>query len=118
MSLISELAATPGVLAAGEYSFRGDRFHFEGDMDDELARMASIMCRATSMGVHMQADMMSQFAEKCGWVPVRGWMVKEKNYSVCVVANYFCFLDHNNASVNDVVNKMQATLGEPGIDMV
>ena len=47
MSIVPELAAMDGVIAAGEYSYRGDRFTCEGQMTDEMARMASIMCRAT-----------------------------------------------------------------------
>ena len=40
MSLIDELSAMPGVIAAGEYSYRGDRFSCQGQLDDEKARMA------------------------------------------------------------------------------
>ncbi|MBD3670633.1 MAG: DUF2173 family protein [Gammaproteobacteria bacterium] len=112
MSLVSELASTPGVLAAGEYSFRGDRFSYEGMMDNEQARLASIMCRATTMATHMQTDMMDQFAESCGCAPSRGWIVKGRDYSVCVIANFFCFVDNHNASINDVVKKMRTSIGD------
>ena len=37
MSIVSELAAMDGVIAAGEYSYRGDRFTCEGDMTSEMA---------------------------------------------------------------------------------
>ncbi|HHQ42863.1 MAG TPA: DUF2173 family protein, partial [Chromatiales bacterium] len=40
MSLISELADMPGVIAAGEYSYRGDRYVCRGRLDDEDARRA------------------------------------------------------------------------------
>jgi roadblock/LC7 domain-containing protein len=118
MNLISELASTPGVLAAGEYSYRGDRFSYEGNIDSEQARLASIMCRATTMATHMQTDMLSQFAENCGCSPSRGWVVKGKDYTVCVMLNVFCFVDNKNASINDVVKKMQAGLGDKTPDMV
>jgi len=118
MNLVSELASTPGVLAAGEYSYRGDRFHYEGKMDNEQARLASIMCRATTMGVHMQADMLAQFAEDCGCAPARGWLVKGKAYSVCVVAQYFCFIDNSGASINEVMGKMRSSVGDATPDKV
>lgn len=106
MSVISELAATPGVIAAGEYSYRGDRFAYEGQLDEEKARWASIMCRATTMGVHMQAEIMGSFAPDCGCMPSRGWMVHGRDYSVCVIANVFCFVDNSATSVSTVMRLM------------
>ncbi len=118
MSLISELAATPGVLAAGEYSYRGDRFSYEGKLDADTARMASIMCRATTMGVAMQTDMMSQFAESCGCIPARGWLIRGHEYSVCVMANVFCFIDNRSSSINDIVNMMRERIGDKPADLI
>jgi len=107
MNLINELAGLSGVIAAGEYSYRGDRFSCEGQLDDEKARMASIMCRATTMAVHMQADMMKSLNTDCGCAPARGWMVRGQNFSVCVIANYFCFVDNSAASINEVMQIMR-----------
>lgn len=103
MSLIQNLSRMPGVLAAGEYSYRGDRFTFAGQLTDELARMASIMCRATTMASHMQVDMMKSLGADCGCAPARGWMVRGQQFSVCVIGNTFCFLDHRAANLNEVM---------------
>ena len=108
MNIISELATMPGVIAAGEYSYRGDRFSYEGHLDEEKARMASIMCRATTMAVHMQMDMIKNLGYECGCTPSRGWMVRGDHFSVCAIANYFCFIDNNAASINEVMNLMRA----------
>jgi len=110
MSLLADLAATPGVIAAGEYSYRGDRFTYKGHLDDETARMASIMCRATTMGVHMETAMMNKLHDCCGVAPARGWAVKGPQFTVCVVANVFCFLDNRGASLNQVLGMMQERL--------
>lgn len=107
MSLVDELAAMPGVIAAGEYSYRGDRFSYQGKLDEEQARMASIMCRATTMAVHMQADMMKGLGSDCGCAPARGWVVQGQQFSVCVIANVFCFLDKQFASLNAVMQLMR-----------
>lgn len=107
MSIITELAMTPGVMAAGEYSYRGDRFSFEGNLDEEKARMASIMCRATTMAVHMQIDMLKSLKADCGSAPARGWVVKGEQFTVCVIANVFCFLDNNSASLNEILEYMR-----------
>ncbi len=107
MSIISELAAVRGVVAAGEYSYRGDRFTFEGQLDEDKARMASIMCRATTMAVHMQVDMMKGLGRDCGCAPARGWVVRGARFSVCVIANVFCFVDNEAASLNEVLELMR-----------
>ena len=106
VDIISELASQPGVIAAGEYSYRGDRFSYKGHLDEEKARMASIMCRATTMAVHMQADMVKSLGYDCGCAPARGWMVHGQKFSVCVIANVFCFVDNVHASVNDIMRTM------------
>ena len=106
MNIITELASQRGVIAAGEYSYRGDRFSYEGQLDDEKARMASIMCRATTMAVHMQTDMMHSLKSACGCAPARGWVVRGKQFSVCVIANVFCFIG-SDGSLDDIVKLMR-----------
>lgn len=108
MSLIKTLSQLPGIVAAGEYSYRGDRFSYEGKLNAELARMASIMCRATTMASHMQVDMMKSLGSDCGCAPARGWMVRGDRFSVCVVGNVFCFIDNTQANLNEVMRMLQA----------
>ena len=118
MSIIAELAMTPGVIAAGEYSYRGDRFSYEGNLDEEKARMASIMCRATTMAVHMQMDMLKSLNADCGGAPARGWMVKGEQFTVCVIANVFCFVDNTSASLNEVMEYMRDNVAGQEGDMI
>lgn len=106
MNIITELASQNGVIAAGEYSYRGDRFSCEGQLDDEKARMASIMCRTTTMAVHMQTDMMESLKAACGFAPARGWVVRGRQFSVCVIANVFCFVN-SDGSIDDIVKLMR-----------
>ena len=68
--------------------------------------MASIMCRATTMAVHMQVDMIKSLGKDCGCAPARGWAVKGTQFSVCVIGNTFCFLDNTTASINQVMQFM------------
>lgn len=110
MPLLDQLAALPGVVAAGEYSYRGDRFSYQGRISEEHARMASIMCRATTMGVHMQADIMAGSYPACGVAPAGGWIVRGPLFTVCAMANVFCFLDNNQASLNAVMGKLREQL--------
>jgi len=106
MNIITELVSLNGVIAAGEYSYRGDRFSCEGQLDSEKARMASIMCRATTMAVHMQTDMMKSLKADCGCAPARGWVVRGQQFSVCVIANVFCFVN-SHGSIDDIIKLMR-----------
>lgn len=118
MDIISELASMPGVIAAGEYSYRGDRFSYQGHLDNEQARMASIMCRATTMSVHMQAEILESFCEDCGLTPSRGWMVSGPGMTVCVYTNVFAFIDNSQASKNDVMAFLSEKLADNTDDLV
>lgn len=118
MSVISDLVSRPGVIAAGEYSFRGDRFSYEGNMTDEMARMASIMCRSTSLGVHMEADMLSKAFPGTGLTPGKGWAMRGPEYSVCVMSNVFCFMQNGQKAFDDTVHYMINELKSTSDDLV
>ncbi len=118
MGTITQLLAQPGVIAAGEYAYRGDRFSYRGDLTEEHARMASIMCRATTMGINMEGRMLEAFHPNSGLQPPRGWMVHGPDYTVCVIANVFCLLDNAKASINDVVGFMRQTLAHMPADLI
>ena len=113
MSVLLELSGQPGFIAAGEYSYRGDRFSFKGQLTDDMAKMASIMCRATTMSEHMQCGMLESFCPECGVMPPRGWIVRGPSFTVCNMANVFCFLDNSKSSVNDVLAVMKRYLCKP-----
>lgn len=116
--LLAELLNQPGVIAAGEYSYRGDRFSYKGEINDEMARMAAIMCRATSMSEHMQVGMLEQFCPECGGSPPKGWIVRGPMFTVCNVANVFAFLHNQAASLNGVMALMQKRLADAPTDLV
>lgn len=118
MTLIDQLAAMQGVFAAGEYSYRGDRFSYQGQISEEQARMASIMCRATTMGVHMQADILAGSHPECGVAPAGAWIVKGPQFTVCVMANVFCFMDNTHASLNTVMGKLREQLADASQDLI
>ena len=119
MSIVSDLVSKPGVIAAGEFSFRGDRFAFKGNLTEEWARMASIMCRATLMGATMQGRMVSRIAgDGAGLSPVRGWFVTGPEYTICAVANVFCMLDNTGASLNVIMAELMERLADAPVDLV
>jgi roadblock/LC7 domain-containing protein len=113
MRIISQLMQIPGVIAAGEYAYRGDRYSYEGNLPPEYARMASILCRANTLSMNMQVELFSSFApEDCGCKPLQGWIVRGRDLSVCVVGNIFCFCQNTPGLLNDVMTIMRAKVGD------
>ena len=118
MSIVNELSMKPGVITAGEYAYRGDRFSYKRGLTEEHARMASIMCRATTMSVNMEGGMIASLWPQSGLQPVHGWVVKGPRNTVCVVANVFCFIDNEKASLNKILDFMRRALVNETMDLV
>lgn len=118
MHIIKQLMAIPGVIAAGEFAYRGDRFSYQGALTDEYARMASILCRANTLSVNMQSEIVDSFAENCGCRPVQGWIVRGAQVSVCVIGNYFSFIENRPELLNDVMTIMRAKVGDVHDDLL
>lgn len=119
MSIVADLIEKPGVVAAGEYAFRGDRFSYRGALTEKYARMASIMCRATTMSANMESAMIASFRPNSGvQPPVHGWMMRGPDYTVCVVANVFCLLDNEKGSVNHVFGFMRQALAHETLELI
>lgn len=110
MSIVTDLLAKPGVIAVGEYAYRGDRFSYRGALTEEHARMASIMCRATTMSVNMEGAMLEALQPGSGLHPPRGWVVRGPKHTVCVVANVFCLVENAQGSINDIAGFMRQAL--------
>lgn len=118
MKIITDLMAQPGVIAAGEYAYRGDRFSYRGALSEEHARMASIMCRATTLSANMESRMLEAFQPDNGLQPPRGWMVHGPDHTVCVIANVFCLLDNTQGSINHIVSFMRQSLAHVPADLI
>ena len=112
MHIAKQLMAIPGVIAAGEYAYRGDRYTYEGNLTDEFARMAAILCRANTLNTSMQAEIFSSFSEHCGCRPLQGWVVRGRQVSDCAVGNFFCLLENRQGVMNDVMTVMRAKVGD------
>jgi roadblock/LC7 domain-containing protein len=112
MSFYADLASLEGVIAAGEYSYRGDRYNYRGQLSEEMARMASIMCRATTMSTHMQSDIICTHINRkdCPFNEAHGWIVRGPLFSVCVMANVFCFVANRPGVLNAVFARMREKL--------
>ncbi len=118
MHIVKQLMAIPGVIAAGEYAYRGDRFSYQGALTDEFARMASILCRANTLSVNMQCEILDSFSENCGCRPTQGWIVRGAQLTVCAVGNYFSIIENRDDLLNDVMTIMRAKVGDVQDDLL
>lgn len=118
MHIAKQLMAIPGVIAAGEYAYRGDRYSYEGGLTNEYARMAAILCRANTLNASMQAEMFGSFTDQCGCRPLQGWVVRGKQVTVCAVGNFFCMLENRQGVLNDVMTVMRAKVGDISDDLM
>lgn len=118
MHIVKQLMAIPGVIAAGEYAYRGDRFAYEGALTEQFARIASILCRANTLSVNMQSEILDSFAENCGCKPVQGWIARGAEVTVCAVGSYFSFIENRDELLNDVMTIMRAKVGDVQDDLL
>lgn len=120
MSLVSHLMELPGVIAAGDFAYRGGHYyHHEGDLSENETRLVATLCRANTAAVRMEGDMMSMFStvcepgvEGCGFEPFDGWVVHGVSKSICVMSNVYCVLDNQRASISQVLRTLRERLGQ------
>ena len=91
MSVYADLAQLDGVIAAGEYSWRGDRYNFKGQLSEDM------LCTNID-------------SKDCPFSEAHGWIVRGPQFSVCVMANVFCFVMNNPGVLNTVFARMRKKL--------
>ncbi|MEZ5583727.1 MAG: DUF2173 family protein [Candidatus Competibacteraceae bacterium] len=86
-------------------------------MTESHARMASIMCRATTMSTHMQGEIIAALSPR-RFQPLRGWVMRGPAYTICVVANVFCLFDNQAGTINPVIRFMRQALAHDPMDLI
>ncbi|KTG17518.1 MULTISPECIES: DUF2173 family protein [unclassified Guyparkeria] len=120
MSLVSHLMELPGVIAVGDFAYRGGHhYHHEGDLSENETRLIATLCRANTEAVGMEGDMLSMFsrvcqpgAGGCGFEPFDGWVVHGQSKSICVMSNVYCVLDNQQASLTQVLRMLRERHGQ------
>jgi len=126
MSVITELMELPGVLAAGDFAYRGDQYYeHRGDLSDREVRLMSRLSRANLQAVSMQGRLLKTFARacqpdkrRCGFDRTKGWVMHGADRSVCVLSNVYCAFDNKRASLNQILGLMQRRLADAPDDLV
>lgn len=118
MTVVADLMGKPGVIAAGEYTYKQELSYYEGKLSAEQANMLAIMCYSTTKGVAMEGDMLVNLNPQGGIQPLRGWVMRGPERTLCVMANVFCLIDNQTASLNQILSFMRQALASETLELV
>jgi roadblock/LC7 domain-containing protein len=98
---LESLMNLPGAVAVGEFTPDGKLVRFKGQMSQEAAEMAAMMCGAVSDQFAKQAK---DFSAKTGmkWNPFKGFAVSAGDYTVCAAGNTGIFVETAKADFNKI----------------
>ncbi|WP_211331929.1 DUF2173 family protein [Inmirania thermothiophila] len=97
MSRYDELLALPGATAAGEFSDTGRLLGYQGNISEQAAEIAAMMCAANRLMGNMQAKGWSAYTGQGGFYPVLGFAVSGGRYTACIMGRYGVFLETEKA---------------------
>jgi len=104
--MIKRLLALDGVMAVCNFRDDGELVEGYGLLDEgTMRRMAKFALDYKRM-VQGNTDQFSMFTQLPGWAPPGGWIVRGTKASVCSVGNLVCFVDNDEASLNEVMRDM------------
>lgn len=118
MSIVDELLTQPAVVAAGEYTYKGEIASYKGDMNAELADIMAVMCHATTKNVAMESEMLATRSGQAPNAAARGWSLRGPKYALCVVADVFCVLRNEEGAFNDIAAMMRERLANRTMEHV
>ena len=118
MTIVAELLAKPGVIAAGEYTYKADISAYKGPISEHHARMLAVMCHATTKAATMEGEMLKALNPRIRIDPARGWILRGPERTLCVMADVFCVIDNAQASLNKILGDMSQALADEDMDAV
>ncbi|MFP4251419.1 MAG: DUF2173 family protein [Guyparkeria sp.] len=126
MSLVTDLMELPGVLAAGDFAYRGDQYYaHKGDLSSDETRLVTALARSNMAAVRMEGDMLALFSKvcqpgagRCGFERAKGWVVHGEGRSVCVMSHVYCIYDNDRASLTQILGLMRERLADASDDLI
>ncbi len=106
MANLDKLMSIKGVWAPGEFSPDGKLLAYKGNITEEHAAMAAMMCAANNLMAKMQAQGYTALSGQ-EWTPLHGWAVSGPKYSVCIMGNVGVFINNDEVSFNEVFKALK-----------
>lgn len=107
MANLDQLLSIKGVWAAGEFSQDGKLLAYKGNISEEEAAMAAMMCAANMMMAEMQTQGYTAMSGK-EWTPLVGFALTGPKYSVCVGNGVGVFVNNDEVSFNEVFKALSS----------
>jgi roadblock/LC7 domain-containing protein len=107
MANLDQLLSIKGVWAAGEFSQDGKLLAYKGNISEEEAAMAAMMCAANTMMAEMQTQGFTAMSGK-EWTPLVGFALTGPKYSVCVGKGVGVLVNNDEVSFNEVFKALSS----------
>lgn len=107
MANLDQLLRIKGVWAAGEFSQDGKLLAYKGNISEEEAAMAAMMCAANTMMAEMQTQGYTAMSGK-EWTPLAGFALTGPKHSVCVGKGVGVFVNNDEVSFNEVFKALSS----------
>ena len=104
--MIKRLLALDGVIVICHFRDDGALVEGYGMMDEATMQRLAKFAHDYKRMVQGNTDQFSMFTGLPGWAPPSGWNVRGERYTVCSVGNLVCFVDHREASLNEVMREL------------
>ena len=105
--MIKRLLALDGLMVICHFRDDGALLEGYGMMDEDQMTGLVGFAHDYKRLVQGNADQLSMFTQTRGWTPPGGWMVRGPKTSVCSVGNLVCVIDNTDASVNEVMRRLE-----------
>lgn len=95
------------------------RFQDDGSMIDSAGLLPIAMLQRLAQFAHWyrrmissNTDLLALFSQANGWTPSRGWIVRGHEATVCSVGNLACLVENSEASINEIMQTLEAVAHE------
>ena len=96
-SKLHTLMNIPGASAASLFSDDGKLLAYTGDIGEQAAEIAAMMCAANKLMGNMQAKGWSVYTHQDGFYPINGFSVAGGRYAACIMGNACVFVEMGKA---------------------
>lgn len=110
--MLKKLLVLDGVTAICRFQDDGTMIDAAGLMPQPLLERLAKFAHWYRRMISSNTDLLALFAQSNGWTPSRGWMVRGHSATVCSVGNLACLVENNEASINQVMQTLEAVSHE------
>ena len=104
--MMKKLLALDGVSAVCHFRDDGALVEGYGLIDEDMMLRLAKFAHGYKRMVQGNTDQFSMFTQQPGWAPPGGWMVRGSRTTVCSVGNLVCFIENEQASLNEVMREL------------